>query len=294
MIREDQTNQIKDLIQVSETAVVVLTPEPTKDQVASATALFLSLQALGKQVSFVIPKKPDRTSDIETLSGLDQLQTELGNQDLTVSFPYLAEKVDKVSYHIDESSQKFYLVIKPKKGVAPLDTAAIEYAYTGAATQLIFLIGVHSFESLEQLYFGYEALYTSVPVITFHTFEPRIGSIKVDASGTSSLSESMSQFLFMIGAPPDADAATNLLLAIEETTDNFKSLVTTAETFEIVAYLLRQGARRNKRQSVASSLPAKKSPEVMVVTQRSVSKKPKSKVGTLEYQPSNFSPSSGG
>lgn len=256
MINADQTNQIKDLLAIAPTVLVVLAPEATTDQAAAAAALYLSLQAAGKHVSFLTPRdQPQLPSNI---SALDQLQTQLGNQDLTVSFPYRPEAVDKVSYHLDEDNQKFYLVIKPQKGQTPLDPAAVEYSYTGADADLIFLVGIHTYESLEQLYFGYETLYEKVPVITFHTFEPAIGSIKVDASGTSSLSESMVGFLFAIGTPPESEAATNLLWAIEEATDNFRSFATTAETFDMVAYLLRQGARRQKRTPTSFAFPPTK------------------------------------
>lgn len=310
MIREDQTNQVRDLVAATQTVLVVLAANATVDQVASASALVLSLQALGKQVMFV---SPQARTDGDSFFGLDQLQTQLGNQDLTVSFPYQLEKVDKVSYHIDEASQKFYLVIKPRKGQAPLDPTAVEYSYTGANADLIFLIGVHNFEALEQLYFGYESLYTSLPVVSIHTFETPIGSIKIDVSGTSSQSEAMGNFLFSIGAPPGAEAASNLLLAIEEVTDNFRSLVTSAETFEMVAYLLRQGARRQKRSvgsgfksksplelkprssELASAMKPKSIPrESEQVGQQSTSKKTKSKAGDLRYQPSGVSPAGGG
>src|SRR5690606_36893853 len=84
--------------------------------------------------------------------------------------------------------------------------------------------------------------------VTFHTFQPEIGTIKLDASGASSLSEAMAQLLWQLQLSVTQVDATNLLTVIEQSTQNFRSLSTSAETFETVAQLLRQGARRSQPQ----------------------------------------------
>ncbi len=134
-----------------------------------------------------------------------------------------------------------------------MDQQTVEFSYTGADADIVFLIGVHEFESLEQLYFGYEQLFQTAMTVTFHSFEPQIGTFKLDASGSSSLSESMSLLLQMMAWPLPPDAATNLLQAVEQATDSLQSLATSAETFETVAWLMRNGARRVRRPTASVS-----------------------------------------
>jgi hypothetical protein len=252
MITTDQLNQLRDLLPAANTILILTTAQPTLDQAAAATSLYLALQAAGKQPLLLSPQVTEG-GVWSSLAGKENVQTQLGNKDLSISFQYQPEAVDKVSYHIDEQSQRFYLVIKPQKGQRPLDSNTIQFEYTGAEADLIFLIGVHTFESLEHLYFGYEQLYQDATTVTLHTFEPEIGSIKLNASGASSLSESL-VFLFRgLELPLSAEAATNLLAAIEEVTDGFRSLSVTADTFETVSFLMRSGARRARRASTAST-----------------------------------------
>jgi nanoRNase/pAp phosphatase (c-di-AMP/oligoRNAs hydrolase) len=246
MITSDQVTQLKELLSTARSLVVVLSPSPTFDQVASATALMLTLQAQGKEVMLV---GPDRSKiSPEELAGIDQLKTELGHQNLHVSFDYNPTSVDKVSYHIDEEQQKFFLVIKPQKGHKPLDTSSVNFTYAGAEADLVFLVGVHQLESLEQLYVGYEELYQNATLVTLHTFEPDLGHIKLNSSGFSSLSEATGTLLLHLATEITAEVATNILAGIEASTENFKSLTTTADTFELVARLMRSGARRLKRK----------------------------------------------
>lgn len=306
MFTSDQVSQLRELVSTAQSILVMLPSEAKLDQIASGMALTTCLEQAGKQVTLLSPTPLGL--DQQSLGGISQVHTQLGNRDLTVSFDYHPEAVDKVSYHIDDQQQRFYLVIKPQKGQKPLDKSTVQFTYTGAEADIIFLIGIHDFDSLEQLYFGFEQLYQTAIVVTFHTFEPSIGSFKLDASGTSSLSESMSVLLQGLGYPLIADAATNLLSAIERETDNFQSLAMSAETFEIVAWLMRSGGRRSHRRlnvpqphevrgridgevgtTMAKKLdkPAKKSNG-----KKSSSSEPK--IGALDYQPSNLAPGGNG
>lgn len=251
MITSDQVTQLKELLTPAHTILVALGSTPTFDQTASAVALALALQAQGKEVILAAPTKP-KVGDSE-LVGVEQLKTELGHQNLHITFDYTPTSVDKVSYHIDEERQKFYLVIKPQKGAKPLDSSSVNFTYAGAEADLVFLIGVHQFEALEQLYTGYEELYQNAGLVTLHTFEPEIGHIKLNSSGFSGVSEAMGTLLLHLAAEITADVATDLLAGIENSTDSFKSLSTTADTFELVARLMRSGARRLKRKTVTGT-----------------------------------------
>lgn len=266
MLSGDQSTQLQDIIGQAQTVLVFLGSRPTYDSVASAVSLAQVLQQQGKNVQVVAPL----SLQIETdgILGVEQITTELGNRDLQVSFPYTPEQVDKVSYHVDEERQTFSLVIKPQAGVKPLDSTLVTMSYAGAEADLVMFVGVNELEDLESFSLEYPELFESTSSISFHTYETVIGNIKINSSAASCLSEKMTEVLKTLGWEVSSDSATNLLAAIERQTDGFRSLATTAETFEAVAFLLRAGARRIKRapkstenvgaQPDTSSKPAKK------------------------------------
>ncbi|MCC6711205.1 MAG: hypothetical protein IT416_02520 [Candidatus Pacebacteria bacterium] len=262
MIALEQVNSLKEYFQSAESIAIILGPKPTVDQLAVASSLFHGCVSVGKEVGFYAPQK---ISDDYFLA-LKELQTNLGKQNLVISFDYDEQAVDKVSYHIAEESKKFYLTIKPKKGIKPLDPKSVEFGYAGTDIDLVFLVGVHDLESLEQLYFGYESLYQNSYVVTLHNFKPEIGTTQFDLSGSSSMSENIIDLFDNLELVINEPMATALLMGIEHTTNYLQSFTTTAETFEKVARLLRMGARRTKRVD---------SPEISLVVKKKRGRKKK-------------------
>ena len=242
MIALEQVSSLKEYLQTAQSVLVILSSKPTNDQLAVASALYLGLINLNKEVGFYAPKKIEGS-----FAGLQNIQTELGKQNLIVEFDYHEDAVDKVSYHIGEETNKFYLTIKPQKGKKPLDKNSVNFTYAGADADLVFLVGVHDLEDLGQLYFGYESLYENAFVVTLNSFQPELGTVQIDLSGTSSLSESLVGLLDSLEIPINEEMATDLLRGIETNTQNLQSFSANAETFEIVAKLLRSGGRRTKK-----------------------------------------------
>lgn len=285
MFTSDQLTQLKELTQTAQSILVLCGPNPSLDQVAAANALTDGLQALDKQVYLLAPEiKPEMYSVLEKQP---EFKTELGNKDLTISFAYRPEAIDKVSYHIDEQQQRFYLVIKPQKGQKPLGTDSVDFEYTGAEADLIFLIGVPSFESLGHLYEGYEQLFQTAMTVTINTYEPEIGTIKMSAGDVSGLSELVAQLLISLEMYVDEGNATNLLSAIESKTDRLQSFSTSADTFQLVAELMRRGARR-KRISSATIKPSTEFTQALTSSKKTNNQSPKKKKGDLSHQPSEF------
>lgn len=245
MFSPDQLAQLTQLLTPAQTILVIFPVEASLDQAASALALYLGLLQLGKQVQLLSPGQLN--SNFTNLVAPERITTQLGNKDLHVIFDYTPEKVDKVSYHIDEANQKFLLVVQPQKGQPPLDANLVQFEYSGAEADLIFLVGVRDYEQLDQLYIGYEQLFKEVTTISLNTYASTIASVNLDSSGSSGLAEAMVPLLEHLGVAIQDDLATNLLSGIETATDSFKSATTSAVTFETVAKLLRGGARRLRK-----------------------------------------------
>lgn len=242
--------QIKELINQAKTVFVIVGPDANFDELAGASALFSGLQIADKDVKFLSPKKLKQSFDI---SNLEEIKTEVGHQNLLVSFDYSEEAVDKVSYHIGEETNKFYLTIKPKKDHEPLSADTVEFSYTGADADLVFLVGVSSLEDLEQLYFGYEKLYQDKAVVSMYEYPTGFGTVQLDISEVVGYSELVAQLMSETELHIDGKSATHLLAGIEKESRGFKSLTTTADTFEVVARLLRSGAERTEEKMVDSA-----------------------------------------
>jgi nanoRNase/pAp phosphatase (c-di-AMP/oligoRNAs hydrolase) len=280
MVNNETLQSLSELLEQVNTCLVILGTNPSYDQVATSLALGEALQAGGKEVTLISPE--EIPSEAHSLMGLERFQYKLGNQSLSIKFPYQAEAVDKVSYHISDDEETFYLMIKPQKGHAPLDTKQVSFDYVGADADMIFLVGVHQFESLDHVYQGFEELYERAPIVTIHSFEPEIGNLKINTSKHAAYSQAMVAVLQHLQLPLSAGAATNLLAGIEMVTDGMSSSLTTAETFDVVAMLLRQGARRlrpHQQKQTNSAKPLEKSGEVVLTS--STEKEAKGDAGSL-------------
>lgn len=237
----DSQSPLSTQLASAQTVVVVYPTGASHEEMAVAAALTLTLQAQGKDVRLVSPQLPESTN---SLVGLDQTQTELGHQNLLVSFAYDENKVDKISYHIGEESGKFYLTVKPKKGHQPLDTKSVEFAYAGMEADLLILVGVKTLESLDQLYIGYEELYETMPKIEVNELGQGLSALQITRGSASCLSEVVGHEIVGFGMPIPPEAASNLLTGIEEATNGLSSTAVQAGTFELIASLLRAGGVR--------------------------------------------------
>lgn len=267
MLDEQLISQLKSMLENSQSVLIVISESSSPEEVVSSIGLHLVLRNSGKDSRLVSVKPLDQL--ITKLPGADQVAQELGNENLTISFDYSEEKVDKVSYHIGEDTKKFYLTIKPKSGHPPLDTSTLEFNYTGASADLIILSGVIDLEELMQLYYGYENVYNDTPIISFGTKHPDNATLQIEEPGVTSSVQWVKQ-LQHLAFPQTADSATNFLYGVEASTQGLTSQSVNAETFETVANLLRAGAERMYSSKPATSGMASNG----LVKQNGSSKKP--------------------
>jgi len=271
MVEEYSAAQLKNLLDSSESIMVLCAHPDDTDCLAAALAWNQVLGEQGKDSRVSAPRRP-QAGAMQNLTGQDALATELGNQNLTVSFDYSEEKVDKVSYHISDDNTKFYLTIKPKSGVQPLDSEKVEFSYTGASADLLLIIGANMPEELEQLYGGYEDLYANTSTVVISS-QPGFGTIQLAPTAGGSLSSLTIELLTLLNFPLSPDTANNLLYGLEDATQGLSN-VSTPEQFEQVASLLRAGAERRwqptqpKPTSVPAPTPPKK-PEGTLVAGKS-------------------------
>ena len=243
MIDQSNSSLFKNLFEQAQTVLVVYPPDALRDHLFAATALYKTLQLqTNKKISLISSR--DLSQDESDIVYLSDTKTDIGHKNLCISFDHTEQAVDKVSYHVDEVNKKFYLTIKPKDGQEPLSHETVEFSYVGAEADMIILIGVDNLNSLEQVYFGYENMYQSTALISINSYLTDFGNMKVDITGHSSVSEYVGALLQSLQLALDPESATNLLAGIDEETNRLTAFTTTPETFEMVARLLRGGARR--------------------------------------------------
>ena len=255
MLNDSQLTQLQNLTDSAGSHLVLYKHNAPASVLASAGGWYLALKEKGVDVRLAALKKPKN----KNLIGLKSTETDLGKQNLTISFDYNEEAVDKISYHIGETTKKFYLTIKPQKGHPPLNANTVEFSYTGFEAEIIYLFGIDKLEELDKLYFGYEEKFQETPLVAFHTQTPNYGTIKIVAD-QADLSQKVFSLLTRLVWPITPDAATDLLYGIESATDGLRSPTVTAETFEVVARLMKLGARRvwKEKTGYKSSHPTAK------------------------------------
>lgn len=250
MLQPNQLKQVKGLINKEQSMLVIMGANASFDHKLAASSLYLALKRRLKDkkqaaVELLAPKALEN----KTIIGLDQLKTKLGDKNLLVSFDYDENAVGKVSYHIDEDNQKFYLTIRPKKGHDPLPTDTVKLEHTGSDADLVFLLGVKQLEELNQLYYGYEGFFRDTTTISLANFKADYADISLDLGQYSCLSEAMVDLIVGTDLKLDNAVATNLFAGIYHQTQHFTSLRATAHTFKTAAKLIEAGARRSSQKN---------------------------------------------
>lgn len=225
--------------------IFVLLPQNAGSEMVSASlGLYHALRSAGKTVTIACPTPLSQTA--KTLPGGQDIVSKIGNRNLIISLKVdKRDSIDKVSYSLDESAKIFNLVVQPKKGEPPLKKDAVQFSYSGAQADLVFMVGANRFEDLGVFYQAEKSLFTdaktvvisrfnSVPFADFHIQDPR----------TTSLSELTLDLINTLNLSLNQDAATSLLLGIDSATQNLQSPTVSADTFEKVAKLMRAGGTR--------------------------------------------------
>ena len=172
---------------------------------------------------------------------------ELGNKNLVIRFTdYRASDIERVSYDIENS--QFRLTVIPKQKVTPPTKEQVELSYSGISADTVIIIGGAN-ES------HFPAISTKelagANILHIGTRDISLSSNKTYVSFSrpaSSVSEVVASLIKESGMKFEVDIATNLLMGIEEASNNFTDPSVTADTFAIMAELLRAGGKRSGAQ----------------------------------------------
>ena len=174
----------------------------------------------------------------------NKVTDKIGSQNLIISFDYLKDSIEKVSYNIKDD--KFNLVIQPKGETPPLDTDKVSYSYTGTQADLIFVVGASKLEDLGKLYEQEKKIFNDKTIINIDNKQnnARFGQINLLQPQAASCSEIAADLIKNLNLPVNDDVATNLYAGIKANTANFQAGNVTAKTFETIAWCLKNGAKK--------------------------------------------------
>ncbi|CAN5313774.1 hypothetical protein BH10PAT1_BH10PAT1_1270 [soil metagenome] len=246
-------DSFKSITSSAKSLLILLPTDPNFDQVATATALYLAMSGQeGKEVNVYCPTP--MIVEFNRLVGVNKIKNEIGNKNLAISFSnYNPQGIEKVSWDIDDG--EFKLTIVPKVNVTPPNQDQVIIGYSGVAADMVILIGgtdENSFPVLKT-----EELAT-VALVHIGTSQLNLAGKTISSLATtsSSISEIAANIIKQSQYKLDADVATDILMGIEETTKEFTTNSVTADTFALVAELMRAGGRRlSQGQVMASDFP---------------------------------------
>jgi len=221
------------------------------DDVAAATALYLGLVKLNKNVSLVSAKSVNY--DLIAADKFQQLLASGGNR-LVISFPYQEGSIDKVDYNIKNNN--FNLIIVPREKFKKIDPKTVRFSYAGGELDFIITINTINLNQLGPIYLENKNQFQGKEIVNIdrHLTNNRFGSVNYINKSISSTSELIMKILEALNIDLDKDMATNLYAGIVAATNNFNSYAVNALTFERVAFLLKKGAvKKTIRSKKATS-----------------------------------------
>lgn len=235
-------NSFKSLVDGSVSTLILLPVDPVFDEVAAGLSLFLSLGLSKKDVSIVCPSP--MLVEFNKLIGVNKISTELGSKNLVIRFKdYQAENIEKVSYDIENG--EFKLSVIPKVGQIAPNQNQVNINYSGASATAVILIGGEGEKSFPALTTNSDL--ASAKLIFLGIQAPKFAptrQIISFARPVSSASEIAATLIKESGYQIDVDTATDLLLGIELSSNNFTLSGVTADTFQIVSDLVKLGGKR--------------------------------------------------
>ncbi len=239
----DKIDDLKKLYTSSKSIVIFLAKDSSFDGIAAGLSLYLAFKKAQKEVSIYC--STPTVVENANLVAIDKIQNSIGNKNLVISFDYVDGAIDRVSYNIE--GDKFKLVIQPKEGKSALSSNKVAYSYSGLAADLVFTIDAKNLNDLGEVALKESEFFQKTKIVNISLRQNgKFASLNVATPGVFSLSELALSLFSSLSLQIDQDIATNILMGIEYASTSFSDPRLDATTFETVAYLLKQGAKRQK------------------------------------------------
>lgn len=238
--------KLQSLLEQNDKIGIAVGKNPSVDSMGAALALYLSLQAINKQVAIAAATEP--LVEVSSLVGINKVKTSLDGTggDLVVSFPYKEGEIEKVSYTLEQGFLN--IIVKAGELGLSFNEKDINFKRGGGTVPLLFIIGTPTLSDLGQLFDSEALKNTTIVNIDNKQNNQGFGEMVLISPDFSSVSEQVTGILTSLNLPLDVDTAQNLLSGIAQATNNFQSPKTSYLAFEMAALLMKKGAKRPQIQ----------------------------------------------
>lgn len=228
---------LQKLDQSSET-LIVFSAQADLDQVALATTIYLSLQSRQKKATLLcLGETLVRHS---ALVGINRAVSHLPNTGLMINLNNNQGQIGNISCDSDVGNSQLRIYVRAVNGCQPPTAQEVTFAPLVASFQQIIVIGEIGSQELSSA--GLSSL--DEDKITLISPVKKLEKGSFLAVEKNSYAIFGTQVLRQGSWRVDADMATNLLMGIDEETNNFTANDIDAEVFELTAWLLRCGGKR--------------------------------------------------
>jgi len=239
----NETEQFTEIIKQSHHILITFKKDFSVDAVASALALYLILNKMGKLIDiacddFELPK------NLKFLTNSAEIKTELSNlQKFVISIATKDDNIDNFSYNIKDRQLKIY--ITPKSGAfSQKDVSAqnSEYKY-----DLIITVDTPDLDSLGKIYQNFTDFFynTNIVNIDNKSDNEHFGQINLTNFNSTSTTEILFDLINEIDKELfDPEIATCLLAGMISKTKSFKTSNVTPRTLDIAGRLINMEADR--------------------------------------------------
>lgn len=239
-------NPFNKAIESASSIIVLLPQNPDLDSVAAGLSLFLALR--DKKDASVSCPTPMRV-EFNRLVGVNKISGDLGSKNMVMRFVnHKATDIERVSYDVVNGVLKLTVIPKPQVPAPRKDE--IEFSFSGVGADLVIIVSGNSEADFPALS-DENLVGVKVAHLGVNSLSGKSESLSFAKPG-SSVSEVVAMLIKDMGLKYDSDMATNLIMGIDEGSEHYGSSEVSADTFQIVADLMRAGGRRVSKDQVGA------------------------------------------
>ncbi|MFH1575768.1 MAG: DHH family phosphoesterase [Candidatus Nealsonbacteria bacterium] len=233
-------SQAKNLIERSNSILILPPKETDGDTLAGSLALFSTLKKLEKNVNVLIEKIPEKFKFLD-----DQQLKPSG--DFVISVNAAGKEISKMRYERNNDDLRIYLTM----GKGELKNKDISFPVITQPLNLLVTIGIKSLTDIEEFFEQNSCFLSDTPILNIdnHPSNNNFGDVNL-VNADSSSSEILTNLIRFMESEDEAfldkNIATYLLTGVICASQNFRNPTTKPKTFETSAFLIERGGNHQK------------------------------------------------
>ncbi|MFH1780875.1 MAG: hypothetical protein ABH841_02635 [Candidatus Nealsonbacteria bacterium] len=233
-------SQAKNLLERSDSVLILPPREIDGDTLASSLALFSTLKKIGKIANVLIGEIPDK---FKFLEGWQSKNT----GDFVISINAANKEISSMRYERNNGDLKIYLTVD--KG--ELKAKDVSFPIISRPPGLLITIGIKAWSEVETILAQNSGLVSETPVLNIdnHPGNENFGEVNLVDTSSSSAEILTNLIRFMESEDEaflDENIATHLLTGVICASQNFRNPTTMPKTFETSAFLINRGGNHQK------------------------------------------------